>query len=93
MAGHGVAIIPSTLQVHRRDLEIVRVTYRGRPVRELLTIISDKRRPLPRYAAAFCEMCAEHVREVFPTTRPSGSKSDAIARRSAPRRTLEGDAR
>jgi hypothetical protein len=30
-----------------------------------------KRRPLPRYATAFCEMWAEHVREVFPITRPT----------------------
>jgi hypothetical protein len=36
-----------------------------------LTILSDKRRPLPRYAEAFCEMLTEHVREVFPITRPS----------------------
>jgi DNA-binding transcriptional LysR family regulator len=87
--GHGVAIIPSTLRTHRRDLHIVRVTYRGRPLRELLTIFWDKRRPLPHYAKAFCEMCAEHVREVFPITRPSGSKSDVIVRRPAARRTRE----
>ncbi len=31
----------------------------------------DLRRPLPRYATAFCEMLAAHVSAVFPITRPS----------------------
>jgi DNA-binding transcriptional LysR family regulator len=70
-AGHGVAIIPSQLRADRYRLRIVRVTYRGRPLREPLTILSDRRRPLPRYAEAFCEMLTEHVREIFPITRPS----------------------
>ncbi len=74
-AGHGVAIIPSSLRTHPDDLQIVRVTYLGRPLREPLAIFWDKRRPLPRYAPAFCEMCAEHVREDFPITRPSGSRT------------------
>jgi DNA-binding transcriptional LysR family regulator len=85
-AAHGVAIIPSTLRTHRRDLQIARVTYRGRSVREPLTIFWDKRRPLPRYAAAFCEMCADHVRAVFPITRPSGSKTGAIVGRPTAQR-------
>ena len=45
--------------------------YRGRPLREPLAVLWDKRRPLPRYATAFCQMWAERVREVFPITRPS----------------------
>ena len=73
-AGHGVAVIPSQLRSDRYRLRIVRVTYRGRPLREPLTVLSDRRRPLPRYAEAFCEMLAEHVREVFPITRPTEPK-------------------
>jgi DNA-binding transcriptional LysR family regulator len=69
-AGHGVAIIPSALRTHRYALRIVRVTYQGAPLQEPLTILSDKRRPLPPYATAFCEMLVEHVRQVFPITRP-----------------------
>lgn len=69
-AGHGVAIIPSALRTHRYELRIVSVTYRGKPLREPLSILWDKRRPLPRYATAFCEMWAKHVREVFPISRP-----------------------
>ena len=52
-------------------LRMIRVTYRGKPLNHPLTILSNKRRPLPPYATAFCEMLAEYVREVFPITRPS----------------------
>jgi DNA-binding transcriptional LysR family regulator len=85
-AGHGVAVVASTFRTHRYDLKIVRLTYRGRPLREPLAVLWDKRRPLPRYATAFCQMWAAHVREVFPITRPSEPKFKAnqrpVARRA-----------
>jgi len=65
-AGHGVAIIPSALRIHRYRVRVLRVTYRGKPLNEPLTVLSDKRRPLPGYAKVFCEMLAEHVRKGFP---------------------------
>lgn len=68
--GHGVAVIPSALRTDRHALRIVGLTYRDNPLREPLALFWDKRRPLPRYAAAFCEMLAAHMREVFPVTRP-----------------------
>jgi DNA-binding transcriptional LysR family regulator len=67
--GHGVAIIPSQLRTDRYPLRIVGLTFRGRRLREPLAILWDKRRPLPRYATAFCEMLAEYMRKVFPITR------------------------
>ncbi len=88
-AGHGVAIIPSALRADRYDLRIVAVTYRGRLLREPLTILWDKRRPLPRYAVAFREMWGEHVREVFPITSPTEGRPA----RHAPKRTSVGKAR
>ena len=69
-AGHGVAIVPSQLQCHRYQLKIVGLTYRGRPLREPLTISWDKRRPLPRFATDYCGMLAAYMREIFPITRP-----------------------
>ena len=84
--GHGVAIIPSALRTESYALRIVRVTYRGKPLREPLAVFWDKRRPLPRYATAFCEMLGEHMRQVFPITRPSEPKRDATMRRTATRR-------
>jgi DNA-binding transcriptional LysR family regulator len=80
-AGHGVAIIPSALQTRRYKLRIVTVTYRGRPLREPLTILWNKRRPLPPYATAFCRMLAKHVREVFPITRHSEPDTRIITKR------------
>ncbi len=70
-AGHGVAIIPSALRTHRYNLRILGLTYTGQPLREPLSIIWDKRRPLPQYAKTFCDMWVEHVRDVFPITCPT----------------------
>lgn len=68
-AGHGVAIIPSALRIHRYRVRVLRVTYRGKALEEPLAVLSDKRRPLPGYAKVFCEMLAEHVRKGFPLPR------------------------
>jgi len=75
-ARHGVAIIASTFQAKRYNLKIVPITYRSRRLREPLAILWDKRRPLPRYATAFCQMWAEHVRAVFPITRATEPESN-----------------
>jgi LysR family nitrogen assimilation transcriptional regulator len=90
---HGVAIVPSTLRIHRYPLRIVRVTYQGNPLREPLAIFWDKRRPLPRYAMAFCEMLADYVREAFPITRPTEPERGATVRRTATRRPARPAAR
>lgn len=84
-AGHGVAIIPSALRTHHYRLRIVRVVYRGKPLREPLTILSNKRRPMPGYAVVFCEMLSEYVREVFPLTRPSKPKGVSTTNRASVR--------
>lgn len=80
-AGHGVAIIPSGLRTQRYGLRIVGVTYQGRPLRQPLAVFWDKRRPLPRYATAFCHMFADYVREVFPITRPSEPKTGSVQKK------------
>jgi LysR family transcriptional regulator, nitrogen assimilation regulatory protein len=72
-AGHGVAIVPSQLQCHRYQVRIVGLTYGGKPLREPLTILWDKRRPLPRFATDYCAMLAAYMRETFPISRPSQS--------------------
>ncbi|HEY7675384.1 MAG TPA: LysR family transcriptional regulator [Burkholderiales bacterium] len=65
-AGHGVAIVPSALRIHGYVLRLLRILYRGKPLNEPLTIVYDKRRPLPSYAKVFCDMLADHAKEVFP---------------------------
>jgi len=76
-AGHGVAIIPSQLRIRYHKLRIVGVTYRGKPLRQGMLILWDKRRPRSGYATAYCEMLAKHVREIFPITRPSDPPTEA----------------
>jgi DNA-binding transcriptional LysR family regulator len=66
-AGHGVAVIPSGLRTHRYALRVVRITYKGRPLREPLAAVWDKRRVLPRYASDFSELLAAHMRKLYPS--------------------------
>src|SRR5215471_8466571 len=73
-AGHGVAIVPSQLQCQRYQLRIVGLTYRGRALREPLTISWDKRRPLPSFATDYCGMLAAYMRKIFPISRPTEPK-------------------
>lgn len=70
-SGHGVAIIPSALRTDRYQIQISALTYRGQKLRERSAIYWDRRRPLPRYAEAFCDMLGVYMREVFPISRPT----------------------
>lgn len=79
--GHGVAIIPSAMPTDRHSLCISAVTYRGKPLREPLAIYWDKRRQLQPFAVDFCEMLAQHMRALFPKSRPTGSGAAARPRR------------
>jgi DNA-binding transcriptional LysR family regulator len=65
-AGHGVAIVPSTVRIDRRKLLVGRVSCRNKPLKVELAVIWEKRRPLPRYAAGFFESFATHLKEIFP---------------------------
>ncbi|HUN98199.1 MAG TPA: LysR family transcriptional regulator [Bradyrhizobium sp.] len=85
-AGHGVAVIPSQLRTSGYRLRIARITHRQKPLSEPLAMLWDRRRPLPRYAADYCKMLSEYVREIFPITAPSISKPSA-------KRTGSGGAR
>jgi len=84
-SGHGVAIVPSVMPTHRYDLQIVRLTYRQKALREAYGIAWDKRRSLPPSAHDFCQSLLTYVREVFPISRPSEATTDATAKRHAVR--------
>lgn len=51
------------------SLRLLSVVYAGKPLSEPLTILYDKRRPLPPYAKVFCEMLAQHAKQAFPVKR------------------------
>jgi len=69
-AGQGVAIVPSALRTDRYALRIFGLSYLRKPLRQALTIISDRRRHLPPFAEAFCTMWVEHVTDTLPMSRP-----------------------
>jgi DNA-binding transcriptional LysR family regulator len=85
-AGHGVAIVPSVLPTHRYNLQVARLTYRGKPLREPYAIVWDKRRSLPPAAEDFCQSLVSYVREVFPISRPSEAKTGVNVKRAAMRK-------
>jgi DNA-binding transcriptional LysR family regulator len=70
---HGIAVVPSILR-SGSDLRVARVTHRGELLQIAPAVIWDKRRTLPRYAAGFSELLAEHLRAEFPDGCPKGSK-------------------
>jgi DNA-binding transcriptional LysR family regulator len=86
-AGHGIAIVPSVMPTHRYDLQIVRLAYRQKPLREAYAIAWDRRRSLPPAADDFCQSLRTYVREVFPISRPS-AKDHAKASRSPASKAL-----
>jgi hypothetical protein len=61
------------------------VTHRRKPVRERFAIQWDRRRPMPPYAAGFCDALARHMREFLPITHPTESRKP-VARTPGPRR-------
>ena len=80
-AGHGIAIVPSVMPTHRYDLQIFRLAYRRKLLREAYAIVWDKRRSLPPSADDFCQSLLTYVREVFPISRPCENKTDAVVKR------------
>lgn len=73
-AGHAVAVVPSILQRDLGRLRVRAVTYRGDPLLLNLAVLWDRQRMLPRHAQAFSDLLAEHIRELFPSTRRSAEK-------------------
>jgi DNA-binding transcriptional LysR family regulator len=67
--GYGVAIVPSTMRIERYALKVAKVIHGGGPLREPLAIFWDKRRALPRYATAFCEMLEAYSQRIRPPPR------------------------
>ena len=84
-AGQGVAIVPSAMRMHPYRLRVVGVTYRGKPLRESLVMFWDRRRSLPPYATAFCEMLTTYVRQVVPVMSPFGEGKARVRGGGVPR--------
>jgi DNA-binding transcriptional LysR family regulator len=68
-AGHGIAVVPSNVRLHRCALKAVEIAHARKLLAEPLSIFWDKRRALPRYAHDFCELRAGYIRTVIPTAQ------------------------
>jgi LysR family transcriptional regulator, cyn operon transcriptional activator len=60
--GYGVAVLPSTVEIPRRDLRVVPLTLRGVPVGGWVALAWDPRRFFPPYAEQFVAELAVHSR-------------------------------
>jgi DNA-binding transcriptional LysR family regulator len=92
-AGHGVAIIPSTVQVHRHTLRIVRITHERKVLQAPMAVVWGRRRTLPRFVEGFCPLLAEHMRAIFPIAQPTNDGFAAAAMKlgALPRRMARRD--
>jgi DNA-binding transcriptional LysR family regulator len=62
-AGHGVAVVPSNVRLHRYAVKATRVVHEGQRLAEPLSIFWDVRRSQPRYAGDFCVMLQRYHRK------------------------------
>jgi len=60
-AGHGVAIIPSTVRIHRYEVHSNLILHERHPLLIPLVIAWDQRRAQPQFAKDFCELLAEQM--------------------------------
>jgi len=80
-AGHGVAIIPSTVRVENKDLRVARVAYERKPLQTPRAVLWDKKRPLPGFAEGFMAPLAAHMREIFSSSQAIELTTDTPALR------------
>jgi len=62
-------------------LRTVRIAHEGKPLREPLAAVWDKRRLLPRYAQDFAELVAVHMPTLFSITPLSVPVADGATMR------------
>jgi DNA-binding transcriptional LysR family regulator len=65
-SGRGLAVIPSTMRFRSDRLQVAHLTFQKKRLSEPLAVFWDRRRPLPRYAIAFCRALADHTRASRP---------------------------
>ena len=74
VAGHGVAVVPSTVLFASPRVKVLPLVQEGRSLGTWGGVIWDRRRSLPSYATAFIDELAVHVPRTFP-----GKRFDGIA--------------
>jgi DNA-binding transcriptional LysR family regulator len=62
-SGHGIAIVPSTVQIPRGPLRAIPLVQSGAPVGRWLSVIWDRQRSLAPYAEQFVDELVPYCRE------------------------------
>lgn len=65
-AGHGIAVVPSAVQVQRTGVRVAVVVHRGVSIGRWAVAAWDAQRFLPRYAAEFVDELAGQCRRNYP---------------------------
>ena len=68
-AGHGIAVVPSNVLLHRYGLKAQQITYQRRALTQPFSLFWDRRRTLPRYIHDFGEMLAGYAKQVLEPKR------------------------
>jgi LysR family transcriptional regulator, cyn operon transcriptional activator len=63
---HGIAIVPSNVQVPRRTVRVVPLVHRGASIGRWAHIVWDPQRFLAPYAGQFVEEIVSHTRRTYP---------------------------
>ena len=67
---------------NRYELRVARLVHNGKPLREPLSIVWDKRRIMPRYIRDFSLMLTAHMRNLFPIKREDAGRRSRGVKRS-----------
>lgn len=65
-SGEGVAIVPSNVNIPRKGVKAIPVTYRGNPIGRWVLVAWDSRRFFPLFARHFVDELVAHVRRDYP---------------------------
>src|SRR5690348_5107947 len=65
-AGHGIALVPSNVQLQRRTLRCLLIVHRKEPIGRWSCIAWNPHRFLPRYAKEFVDELHGHLRQKYP---------------------------
>jgi LysR family cyn operon transcriptional activator len=65
-AGHGVAVVPSTLRLLSQSVQALPILQKGESLGTWGGVVWDPRRPLTIHATTFIEKLSAHVRHDFP---------------------------
>ena len=68
-AGHGVAVVPSTVRLFSQKVQVLAVVQKREPLGTWGAVVWDPRRSLPIHASTFVDQLSAYVRGAFPGRR------------------------